>query len=34
VLVEAENTYEVSNMDRIAAIYQYLYATGAIDLSK
>ncbi|HEY4181342.1 MAG TPA: TolC family protein [Kofleriaceae bacterium] len=33
VLVEAENTYEVSNMDRISALYDYLYATGAIDLS-
>ena len=33
VLVEAENTYEVSRMARVAAIYDYLYAIGTLDLA-
>ena len=34
VLVEAENAYEVATMDKLRATYDYLYATGALDLSK
>lgn len=32
VLVEAENTLEVARMDRVRAIYDYLFAIGALDL--
>ena len=33
VLVEAENTFEVSRIDRIASIYDYLYVIGTLDLA-
>ncbi|MDB4956961.1 MAG: hypothetical protein JWO36_4530 [Myxococcales bacterium] len=32
VLAEAENALEVAKMDRVRAIYDYLFAIGAIDL--
>ena len=32
VLVEAENAFEVANMDRLRASYDYLFAIGALDL--
>jgi outer membrane protein TolC len=34
VLVEAENAQEIATMDRILAVYDYLFAIGAIDLTK
>ena len=33
VLVEAENAFEVARMDRELAVYDYLFAIGALDLS-
>ena len=32
ILVEAENAYEIASMDRLLAVYDYLFAIGAIDL--
>ena len=32
VLVEAENAFEVAKMDRETAVYDYLFAIGALDL--
>ncbi|HSK04257.1 MAG TPA: TolC family protein [Kofleriaceae bacterium] len=32
VLVEAENTLEVARMERVRAVYDYLFAIGALDL--
>jgi hypothetical protein len=32
ILVEAENAFEVANMDRVLALYAYLFVVGALDL--
>jgi outer membrane protein len=34
VLVEAENTQEIATMDHMLAVYDYLFAVGALDLTK
>ena len=34
VLVEAENAFEVASMERVIAVYDYLFAIGAIDVGK
>ena len=33
VLVEAENAYEVARMDQVRAVFDYQFATGALDLN-
>ena len=32
VLVEAENTFEVTQMERVGAVYDYLFVVGALEL--